>query len=239
MKKRHLKLLFGISLFLTSCAAERSSLVNQAAIYSGYSLFHDESTQSLQAISQFNFGGATGTYLELDKDSEVSFDNDKMNIDPNLIGQVFYRWSKDSLPMNEIWKEHRFTYKNNDGIVYQNTVSLPLLVTSRYSSEKVKLSSSVTIDWLSPNVIGTDSLNLLWVNAEGGVALYQSIGGNLAESTSGTVQINSQELKKIGVGNYSAQLCRTRTKIAQQSPAQGGTITMTSCHKKTSLQLIN
>ena len=65
-----------LAIFVQSCTKENASDVNQDKIYQYYEVFYNKNTDKTWVVARFNFGGPTGTILELDSGATVKFNNE-------------------------------------------------------------------------------------------------------------------------------------------------------------------
>lgn len=220
-------------LILSGCAKQNSSAVNQSGIYTSYILNYDDNEQTLSAFSSFNFGGSTGTYLNLDGTSSVEFDGDAMGQDITIFNQVIYQWRKSSLTSDSIWKPHTFKYRNNDGNIYSNSATPPFLPTATYSPTTILTGQSLGVHWSISDSLNKGSINVLLTDGQTNV--LSSVSST--QASSGNIIISPTEMLKLAKGTITAHVCRSEFSTPTQKPEQGGLLQTSSCTKNQTLQL--
>jgi len=75
-----------VLVIVSSCAKEIASDVNQDTIYTDYEVFYNQNTDKTWVVAKFRFGGPTGTLLELDSTSYVTFNGDTLAYNIFYIG---------------------------------------------------------------------------------------------------------------------------------------------------------
>jgi hypothetical protein len=229
----HSILFFGLFLMLAGCARQNSSMVNQSGIFTSYQLSYDAGRNSLSAVATFNFGGSTGTYLDLDGGSFVEFDNQPMTKDITLANQVLYTWTQSSMSSDWIWGAHNFNYKNNDGTLYKNTVNLPVLPDVYYVSDTIASGQSLRVRWRVSDTLNKDSLGvILWNQSQ-----TEYVNATDTQSSTGEIEVPPSTLVKLAKGPIKSSVCRSRFNWAFEAPAEGGMIDTSSCSAEKSLQL--
>jgi hypothetical protein len=223
MKNRtHWKLLTATAFLIVGCAQEPSSSVDQTKVYTSYSAFYDDTSKTLSASATFYFGGTTGTYLSLDGGSSIEFNSTPLSSSTDLANQVDYENSWSNLSTSPPGSTYSFVYTNNSGTIFTNVITLPTLPVVQYSASTFCQSSSLTINWSSPNPIGSDALTWIANTANG------SGSGELTnvtpQATSGSFTIPASNFQNLGTGQYEIQICRDTNPQIQSAPAAGGVL---------------
>ncbi|MFC2176739.1 hypothetical protein ACFLR1_07225, partial [Bacteroidota bacterium] len=112
--KKSLPILMLVLIALSSCVKEVSKNVDQSKIWTSYELFYDQNTNKTQAIALFKFSSELGTTLKLSDPSEVKFDNQQIDWNPES-----QRYEKE---LDGFVTNGTFEWTDTDGNVYSNSV---------------------------------------------------------------------------------------------------------------------
>jgi hypothetical protein len=230
MIKKHLyfgAILFVVASMLHSCAKENASDVNQAKIYTDYEVFYDKNSDVTTVVARFRFGGATGTILELDDQSYVRFNTDTLAYNGVYGGHVKQYAGRIT--------SGSFTYKNNDGSVFVN--SIPVCDTAVFSPSFTQLqkSQAQTITWMGSALAPNQSVGIfIGTPAWGQDALaYQDLDG----ATNIVLGIN--QMSSLAVGSATAYMDRQTEVAVAQGTSEGGRIRTKYRALNHGIQIIN
>lgn len=208
----------GSLLYLTSCAKEDSSDVNQDKIWTEYELFYNKNDDKTHAVARFRFGGSTGTLLELSDTSgaQVTFNGSVM-------------------PYNAWWGAHHlefagkltsgtFSYKNTNGTVYTNAVPAGAdTIAYPVGFDTIVKSQSETFTWIGNPLAPDQSVGIFvgswaWAND----ALFYTEDDNATNMIFGVQAKNS-----LSLGQATVYMDRTVRKNTINGTSKGGTIRYT------------
>jgi hypothetical protein len=235
----HLQLLAITAIAMVGCAQEPSSSVDQTKIYTSYTAYYDDTSKSLNATATFYFGGTTGTYLSLDGGSSVEFNSTLLSSSTDLANQVEYDGSWNNLGYSPAGGTFSFIYTNNAGTVFTNRITLPTLPVVQYSTLSVCESTSLAINWTSPNPIGSDSLSWVLNKTSGSGSGSDEITGFSSQAVSGSYTIPASNFQNLGPGQYQLQVCRQTRPQIQNAPSAGGDLSGASCTTQSTITVSN
>jgi hypothetical protein len=215
-------------LIFSACAKEPSSEVEQDRIYTSYSLSYDDTNHSLEATVFFNFGGATGTYLSLDSSSSIGFDGIPMTLTTSVLNQAFYDTTLTTLLPSQIWGLHTFSYENNQGAVYTNQISLPMLPTIQLPAQASE-TVAFNVNWQITDTLGGDGLTLSILKSDGTASASADNVAVAPNGSSGTLTMYPSTLQAVPPGQYFVQVCRVHDSVPTEAPAIGGGMETSSC----------
>lgn len=197
--------------FSVSCVKEDASDVNQDKIYTEYELFYDKNTDKTIALARFKFGGITGTLLELDSTSEVTFNGDKL-----AYNAFFGAHVKD---YSGLVSGGKFVYKNLKDEVFENTV--PAFESIEFPAiDTIRKNAAYTLSWTGTALKPDQEVGL----AINGInqADAQLFATDLDGATSLILPLN--KLQALGTGKATCVMDRwTILKTIDGTP-EGGTI---------------
>jgi hypothetical protein len=118
-----------IAAILAACsnATGNSHEADQTNIFGDYSVVQKGSEDSVKLFTWFRYAGQTGTTLRLTDGSEISANEQRMNLVEgssqtlNFTGSYYTQSLNASLLANE----YSFEWKRNDGKVFRNTIPAP------------------------------------------------------------------------------------------------------------------
>ncbi|OGQ33308.1 MAG: hypothetical protein A3F16_04765 [Deltaproteobacteria bacterium RIFCSPHIGHO2_12_FULL_43_9] len=224
---------------LAGCATEDSSKVKQESIYTTYNANYDDENKSIYTSAFFNFGGSLGTYLRLDGNSTVTFNGETLDAETTIINQVIYKYEKSHLSSDQIWKTHSFLYRNNDGKEFKNEFTFPNLITVRYVAASIDTNSTLVANWNSSDKIGHDQLYLSIVSSDKTKNRRQGSEENTENSTSGKITVPQNTISELGPGTFNVNICREHFGTGLNTPPEGGSLSATTCSKKTEITILN
>lgn len=211
-----MKYFFGMlvfsTLFLTSCAKENASDVNQDKIYTDYEVFYNENTDKTWVLAKFRFGGPTGTILELDSTSYVTFNG-------------------DTLPYNILYTGHfkeyagrittgSFKYGNIVGQTYVNTIPAVDVLEFAPDFDTLKKSQAQTITWVGTPLAANESVGIFIGNGAWGQA---ALTWQDADGSTGIV-LGITQMAALGLGNSTVFMDRQNEENVAQGTSKGGKI---------------
>ncbi len=211
MKKLGLLSLLVISI-LISCAKENASDVNQDKIYTDYEVFYNQNTDKTWVIAKFRFGGPTGTILELDSTSYVTFNGD------TLAYNIFYTGH---------FKEYAgrittgtFKYENIAGQTFVNSIPNVDVLAFASDFDSLKKSQAQTITWVGSALAANESVGIFVGNGAWGQAAltWQDQDG------ASNIVLGITQMASLGLGNSTAFMDRQNEIDVTQGTSKGGKI---------------
>ena len=220
-------LLIGLGMTMSSCAKGNSSDVNQDKIYTIYDVFYNKNSDKTWVTARFQFGGATGTNLQLDSTSYVMFNS-------------------DTLPYNWLFACHfkeyagrittgTFKYENQNGQVFSNSVPTPDTLAFQPGFTTLHKNSANTITWNGSALAPNEAVSLFvgtWVWGQDALG-YQD-GDGATNIILGTNQMNNTAL-----GSATVYMDRKKQVNVTQGTSVGGTISATFRATNTTVQVVN
>jgi hypothetical protein len=217
---------------LSACAMDYSHNVKQERVYTSYHGRYVEGGP-VEWRATFNFGGSTGTYLELTTPSRVTVDGEDLERDINAIHQVFYTLSKDVASFPQSSLSATFLYVDNDEKEYRNTFSIPPAVTLNAPASVRAVDGPIQLAWTTTS-LADDSLSLTLrrrasSQSESSEGLYSDFDCR-TNRASGSCTVTRTVLEEARGGELEAQICRSRTVSAGlQRPEVGGSAWTSYC----------
>lgn len=208
-----------------ACARDNSSNVNQQRVYTHYSLNYDMSSSKVEGVSRFNFGGSTGTYLQLDGNSNVTFNGEKMDMVNGAFNDVYYtKTVSASAPAGT--REFVMVYTDNNGKTFENKF-LIVNLTLTSSPATAVISNGYEIAWSSPSVNEESEIQVTFTKNENtSISAYQKVPSKIA---SGTMLVSPEKLRELGAGTSSVKVCREIFYPSITAPEVGGDAHSKSC----------
>jgi len=214
-------------LLISSCTKDNASNVNQDRIYQDLEVFYDKNTDKTTVLAKFKFGGATGTFLELDSGATVKFNN-------------------DLLPYNAFWFGHykeyagrinsgTFTYKNISGTIFTNAVPPVDTIAFPATLDTLRKSAAFDLQWSGNPLIADETVGLFvgsW--AWGQDAAYIQNGDGATNIVLGTGQLST-----LPVGSSTVFMDRSILKNLVQKTTVGGTVKTTFRARNKVIQVVN
>ena len=211
MKKLGLLSLLVISI-LTSCAKENASDVNQDKIYTDYEVFYNQNTDKTWVVAKFRFGGPTGTILELDSTSYVTFNGD------TLAYNVFYTGH---------FKEYAgritagtFKYENVAGQIYENSIPTVDVLAFAADFDTLKKTQAQTITWVGTALGSNETVGILIGNGAWGQAALalQDLDGAT------NLILGIPQMTSLAIGNSTVYMDRQHELDVIEGTSKGGKI---------------
>jgi hypothetical protein len=145
-----------IAILFASCESELSSDVNQDRIFTKYILVYEAEQDVTYARAWFNFGKETGTPLELDDPSYVSFNDEDLDF------QRTFAYYEDELA--GFVSSGTFHWEDYDGKSYDNTIEIKEINFPDGLTE-IDGSSSYELFWDGP-ALGNDEYVAVVINGD-------------------------------------------------------------------------
>jgi hypothetical protein len=210
-------------LLLSACAKENASDVNQDKIYTDYEVFYDKNTDKTIVLAKFNFGGPTGTILELDSTATVKFNNDILGY--NAVYGGHYREYAGRITSGT------FTYTNLNNVSYVNQMPAGDTVAFQPSFTQLQKSAAQTITWLGPVLAANQSVGIFvgtytwgqaalsWQDVDGATNVVLGISqmSSLTPATTATVFMDRQTETVISQGTAEGGKIRTKYRALNQT----------------------
>lgn len=229
------KLLFALGLivavvplvFMNSCAKGNASDVNQDKIYTIYEVFYNKNSDKTWVTARFQFGGPTGTNLQLDGDSYVMFGTDTLP----------YTWW-----LGCHWKEYSgrittgtYTYKNLDGDVFTNTLPAVDTIAFQTGFDTIQKSVANTITWNGSPLAANEYVSIFigsWTWGQDALAAQDSDGAT-------NLVLGTTQLSSLALGTATVYMDRVKQLSATQAPPEGGVIRAVYRPMNATVQVIN
>lgn len=221
MKKETLKIkkmtslmlvIYILSLVLLSCKKENSEDVNQDKIYAEYELFYDKNQDKTFASAIFKFSNNLGTQLELTSPSEIKFNSDVIPYDPTF---AYYRKEYAGLVTSGT-----FSFKDKNGTVYTNAVSLAKIITNP-TIDTIRRTSAYAYNWIGDSIIANETVGLV-IGNNINTLNFQVFIQNSLNSKNLILPLN--QLNQLPVGMSYTQLDRQIETNASGVTSAGGKI---------------
>ncbi len=212
MKLIHYSLFIITLLFLSSCAKEDSSDVNQDKIYTDYELFYNKNTDKTVAVAKFKFGGITGTILELTDGATVTFNGDLLTYNAWYSGHV-----KEYAGMIT---SGTFVYTDVDGSVFTNAT--PSMDTASFDPNFTTIvkSQANTFTWLGNSLAANESIGLFvgsWTWGEDALFFQNQLGAT-------NLIMGITQMSNLAEGTSTVYMDRTKHATNIQGTSNGGII---------------
>lgn len=197
---------------LTSCAKENASDVNQDKIYTDYEVFYNQNTDKSWVVAKFRFGGPTGTILELDSTSYVTFNGDTLAYNALYTGH---------------FKEYAgritagsFKYENVDGQIFVNSIPAVDLIAFASDFDTLKKTQAQTITWVGTSLSSDEAVGILIGNGAWGQAALalQDLDGAT------NVVLGIPQMTSLAIGNSTVYMDRQHELDVMEGTSKGGKI---------------
>lgn len=226
---------------VSGCAKELSSKVAQDRIYTDYRLVYDDTSRELKGTATFYFGNSTGTFLELDGASQVTFDGTLMTKNVTLLNSVSYESTLGSPSASQLSGDHTFVYTNNDGVKYTNSLRGLGTLKSQYPAS-VSSAASLVFSWTSSYEWKKDWLQLRYsgrrTDTNKDVSGSEPVPIPSYGATTGVVTVTADHLKAWGPGAFKVQICRETSDVTlAQATAAGGAMSAKTCDSKSEVKV--
>ncbi len=205
-------MLLPAALMLTGCfPSEPSDAVSQDRIFTEYDLHYDTDSDVTTARAGFKFGNITGTQLELSENSEVLFNGETLT-------KVVLHTTYYELKMSGLVSSGTFTFVDEDGNRYENSVSLPSIDFPDQLSP-ISQSTSYRLNWIGSPLEENEEVNV-WIykvsKSQGTVFHERGTGAT------GTV-LGRAQLGGIDTGEATIGMERKKTNTSpDETPEAGG-----------------
>jgi len=211
MKKLGFLSLLVISM-LASCAKENASDVNQDKIYTDYEVFYDQNTDKSWVVAKFRFGGPTGTILELDSTSYVTFNGDTLAYNPLFSGH---------------FKEYAgrvtagsFKYENIAGQIFVNNIPAVDIFAFAADFDTLKKTQAQTITWVGTTLGSNEAVGILIGNGAWG---QTALSLQNADGASNIV-LGINQMTSLAIGNSTVYMDRQHELDVLEGTPKGGKI---------------
>lgn len=201
-----------INLIFSSCKKENSEDVNQDKIYAEYELFYDKNQDKTFASAIFKFSNNAGTQLELTSPSEIKFNSDVIPYDPTF---AYYRKEYAGLVTSGT-----FSFKDKNGTVYTNAVSLSKIITNP-TIDTIRRTGSYSYNWIGDSIIANETVGLV-IGNNINTLNFQVFLQNTLNSKNLILPLN--QLNQLPVGMSYTQLDRQIETNAAGVTSAGGKI---------------
>lgn len=151
-----------VSLF-TACKSEPSSDVNQDKIYTEYELYYDGNADKTYARASFKFSNITGTLLQLDAPSEVTFNGDILTFNTTL---AYYEKEYAG-----VISSGTFVWTDLNGTSYSNTISMKTIAFPAVV-DSINKDSSFELDWVGDSLTTNENVTLTMTDASASVQIF-------------------------------------------------------------------
>ena len=197
---------------VSSCAKENASDVNQDKIYTDYEVFYNQNTDKTWVVAKFRFGGPTGTILELDSTSYVTFNGDTLAYNPLYTGH---------------FKEYAgritsgsFKYENVAGQIFVNSIPAVDVIAFASDFDTLKKSQAQTITWVGTALGSNEAVGILIGNGSWGQAAltWQNQDG------ASNIVLGITQMATLGLGNSTVYMDRQNEVDVTQGTSKGGRI---------------
>ncbi len=200
------------TLLLTSCAKENASDVNQEKIYTDYEVFYNENTDKTWVLAKFRFGGPTGTILELDSTSYVTFNNDTLPY--NILYTGHFKEYAGRITIGS------FKYENVLGQTFVNSIPAVDVLAFAADFDTLKKSQAQTITWVGTPLAANESVGIFIGNGAWGQA---ALTWQDNDGATGIV-LGITQMAALGVGNSTVFMDRQNEENVTQGTSKGGKI---------------
>jgi hypothetical protein len=199
-----------VSLF-TACKSEPSSDVNQDKIYTEYNLYYDGNADKTYASASFKFSNITGTLLELDDPSTVTFNGDILTFNTGL---AYYQKEYAGLISSGT-----FVWTDLNGLSFTNTISMkpidfPAVVDS------IDRDSSFELPWVGDSITTDENVTLTMADASASVQIFYQNDIN-----SQSIILAKNQLQLLLAGNSTMNFDRKYQPALTEKNTAGGSIT--------------
>lgn len=202
---------FALFLF-SSCESEDSENVNQDKIYASYVLEYNANDDVTYARSNFNFGNALGTKLELSDDANVKVNDDELTFKQVL---AFYEKTYTGL-----LSKGDFVYTDVENNKFENTVEMVNAIAFEDLPATASRNSSLEVKW-SGGAIEKGEIVTITIDGSGeqDIKVFVETGVG-AESKI----LKASELKDLGLEDAKFYIRRSKDMPATDVTSAGGTV---------------
>lgn len=212
MKPMKFVVAFALFEALYSCNVEDSGDVNQDKIWTHYELFYNANDDKTVAVARFQFGGPTGTLLELNENASVTFNGNLMEYNTWYLGHAF--------EMAGFVDSGTFVYQDLDDMTFTNTVLPYDSIAFPDGFDTIVRTQANTLTWDGNPLAANESVGVFvgsW--AWGDDALYIQSADNATNVVMGTNQLSN-----VPVGTSTLFMDRWTEVDAAQATGEGGVV---------------
>lgn len=197
---------------LTSCAKENASDVNQDKIYTDYEVFYNQNTDKTWVVAKFRFGGPTGTILELDSTSYVTFNGDTLTYNPLYTGHFKEYAGRITSGI--------FKYENVAGQIFINSIPAVDVIAFASDFDTLKKTQAQTITWVGTPLSNDEAVGILIGNGAWGqaaLALQDQDGAT-------NIVLGITQMTSLAIGNSTVYMDRQHELNVMEGTSKGGRI---------------
>ncbi|WP_421890289.1 hypothetical protein [Marinoscillum sp.] len=195
------------SVIWISCESEDAADVNQQRIETNYTLSYQAGDNKTTASASFLFGS---TFLKINSPGSITFDGDRLK-ETEILGIVDYQKSYSAKVAGGT-----FVYTNNDGEVYENTLSLPADIDLPASLTELSIAEGAKIAWEGAPLKSGETITF-HLSGDGG-DFYASI--SLVNAT--FIEIDSADIHATLLGQCGMSISRSFTGSLAEATEEGG-----------------
>jgi hypothetical protein len=210
-----------------ACTKDKSSNVNQDRIYQDLEIFYDSNTDKTTVIARFKFGGATGTFLELDSGATVKFNGDLLPFN-----NILYGHSKEYAGRIS---SGTFVYTNVDGKIFNNALAAVDTIAFPASLDTISKSSAFDLTWAGTALQPDETVGLFigsWTWGQDAVYLQDADGAS-------NLVLGTGQLVTLPVGPSTFYMDRSLNKKLTEKTTVGGIATSKFRAKNRVVQVVN
>lgn len=214
-------------LLISACTKDKSSNVNQDRIYQDLEIFYDSNTDKTTVIARFKFGGATGTFLELDSGATVKFNGDLLPFN-----NILYGHSKEYAGRIGAGT---FIYQNSDGKIFTNNLSQVDTIAFPISLDTIYKSKAFDLKWAGSALQPDESVGLFigsWTWGQDAVYLQDADGAT-------NIVLGTGQLSTLPIGPSTFYMDRALNKKLTEKTSVGGLATSKFRAKNKVVQVLN
>jgi hypothetical protein len=214
-------------MLLVACTKDKSSNVNQDRIYQDLELFYDSNTDKTTVIARFKFGGATGTFLELDSGATVKFNGEMLPFNNLLFGH-----SKEYAGR---LNAGTFVYTNVNGKIFTNTLAAIDTIAFPASLDTVPKSAAYDLAWAGTALQPDETVGIFigsWTWGQDALYLQDADGAT-------NIVLGKAQLSTLPVGPSTFYMERTVSKKLIEKTTVGGVINTKYRAKNKVVQVID
>lgn len=197
---------------LMACNSSVSSnKVEQRIIFPSYSVYYDAGAQTLTAQVAFQTDNESGAYIELSKNSSISFNEQTMKKSSDDVKDCFYMCTQSEVAAFP--DRLSFEYQNDDGDVFSNELKMKSIQISEVSLRK---NETNVLKYKGAAIDEDETITLILKNGEKRYEILPDVGDNHQ------LIIDDSMLRDIKSGNYDGFLQRTSYSTSVKAMDRGG-----------------
>jgi hypothetical protein len=175
-------------------------------------VFYNQNTDKTWVVAKFRFGGPTGTILELDSTSYVTFNGDTLAYNPLYTGH---------------FKEYAgritsgsFKYENVAGQIFINSIPAVDLIAFASDFDTLKKTQAQTITWVGTPLSNNEAVGILIGNGAWGQAALalQDLDGAT------NIVLGIPQMTSLAIGNSTVYMDRQHELNVMEGTSKGGRI---------------